>query len=185
VPLGAGTGTVRQAAEEGVDVEPPAAAGVVVEAGAVALAELWLVLLPQPAAPRTMATTRHALRTAVKQTRLHLERLGPSTPKLLLTLRLPLTEPLPPTEPMPMAAPLLGPPLSRHVGSPHGLRRARSSFWVATPAGVVTSAAFTSSAPGHQATNQPPPAVARTFEPSSRTSVTPLTPAPVRPSANE
>ena len=68
--MGAGTVTVRQpAGEAGVDGEPPAAAGVVVEAGVVALAGLWLALLPQPAAPRMMATARHALRTAVKQSR--------------------------------------------------------------------------------------------------------------------
>jgi hypothetical protein len=109
------------AGEEGVDVEPPAAAGVVVEAGAVALAELWLALLPHPAAPRTMATARHALRTAVKQTRLHFERLRPSTPKLLLVAPLPLFEPLRATEPLMVTEPLPGPALSGHVGSPHGL----------------------------------------------------------------
>jgi hypothetical protein len=80
-PLGAGTGTVRQPAGEAdveVEVEPPAAAGLVVDPAAVLLdCELGLVLLPQPAAPRTITRARHALRTGSKQSRSpHCEKLN-------------------------------------------------------------------------------------------------------------
>jgi hypothetical protein len=65
--LGAGTGTVRQAAADGE--VPPDAAGLVAElvaeaaAGVLGLVLLVLPLLPQPATTRRMATDRHALRT--------------------------------------------------------------------------------------------------------------------------
>jgi hypothetical protein len=69
-PFGAGAATDRQPDR----VEPPAAAVLVAEPAAavllvLALGELMLPLLPQPATPRTVARRRHALRITSKQTR--------------------------------------------------------------------------------------------------------------------
>jgi hypothetical protein len=80
--LAAGAATVRQpAGEADAEADPAAAAVLVEEPAAVVLVwacELWLVLLPQPAAPRTMRTARQALRTGSEQSRsLHCDVLKP------------------------------------------------------------------------------------------------------------
>src|SRR6516225_750548 len=109
-PLGAGMGTVRQAA----GAAPPDGVAPVVVPVAVLLAlavlelvlgevELWLALLPQPAAPRAMTRARQALRIAPKKTRsAHCELLEPW--KLKPPPR-PLLLPMPPP-----LLPLLTPP---------------------------------------------------------------------------
>jgi hypothetical protein len=55
---------------------------------------------------------------------------------------------------------------------------------VVVPDGVLTWADVAVALPGHQATSQPSSTVATTSCPSSRTSVTPVTPDAVRPSTN-
>src|SRR5689334_2630347 len=83
-----------------------------------------------------------------------------------------------------LVAELTAPPLRQGV-CPQGLWCSTSKVWVRTPVGVVTCAALTFRAPGHQATNQPLDTDACTLLPSSRISVAALTPEPVYPSLYE
>ena len=68
----------------------------------------------------------------------------------------------------------------RERGPDAGHEEPRSSC----PTAVVTWADVAVALPGHQATSHPSSTVATTSCPSSRTSVTPVTPDAVRPSTN-
>ena len=68
---------------------------------------------------------------------------------------------------------------------PHGMGAPGPNVCVITPDWLVTSADLTSWVLGHHATYQPFATVARTVLPSSSVKVTPVTPSPARPSANE
>ena len=181
-PLGAGTGTFWQDA----GAAPPDGAAVVVvlvsEVLAVAAVVLELALLlllpllPQAATTNIMATARHALRTELKIARSrHCELLEPWKLKPV-----PVRVPPPPLEPIELLL-LIPPREPARPGGTGGL----SNVCVVVPLDVASSADFTTCKPGHQATNQPLPTVACTVLPSSSVSVTPVTSAPVRPSASE
>jgi hypothetical protein len=58
----------------------------------------------------------------------------------------------------------------------------RFKVWVEAPVAVATVAEVTLWLPGHQAMKAPLPLVAVTSLPFPRVTVTPVTPAPVRPS---
>jgi hypothetical protein len=75
-------------------------------------------------------------------------------------------------------------PLVPGAGGPAGGSCCQASDSVVVPAAEVTWAEVAPALSGHQATNQPSATVDTTFWPSSRTSVTPVTPLATRPSTS-